>query len=311
MLRGLLIRQTFLAFELLLTVAILGVAGAVLAQVFEEEERLSTSAGTVSEPPAPAKVLRDPTERSHYAALEASDLFGSGAHLHKDDPAESQEPATEVETQLPLRLFGTVATSNPTDPLSTAVIENGDDKTLKTYYLHEAVWRDQVILAEVYKERVKLYNQSSNTYEILRAETELPGDSPAGPVSTARPGPGRPGSSFRPPPPGPGTPIVVKRESVVKEVQENYSKLYDELKPREAHDRNGNVIGITADNIEQVELARRFGFKNGDVIQEINGVKIGSVKEAIEVMNRFQNDPSQRVVVMRNGRSQMLSFSVE
>jgi type II secretory pathway component PulC len=83
------------------------------------------------------------------------------------------------------------------------------------------------------------------------------------------------------------------------------------LSPQLKKDENGNVIGITSPNIGKIPLAQKYGFKDGDVIQTINGVTIDSEQRVMEVLSRYQNAPTHYVSILRDGKPQTLVFRVE
>lgn len=308
MLRGLVIRQGLILVDLCLAMLILGVAYLAVARVFEEQERLISTGDDTALRTGATNTPRAPRDRTAYDPIIAGRLYGPAG----DTPREAPPPPGPsngdlVETELYLRLLGTAA-SHPTDPLGTAVIENGTTKRVDTYYIRQAVM-ENVVLDQIHKGWVVLHNLTTNNREILRAEEGTP---PAQPATTARgprPPTGRSSTSSRPTSPNQ---VIVRRNELIQELsQVNYAELYGQINPEVAQDESGNVLGLTSKNIGKVPLAQKYGFKDGDIIQMINGQRISSVENAIEVVNRFQTAPTFWVSILRDGRPQMLVFRVE
>ena len=70
----------------------------------------------------------------------------------------------------------------------------------------------------------------------------------------------------------------------------------------------GAVDGFELSQIKAGGLADQVGFKNGDVIQEVNGEKLDSVAAAIRLFGRAQTMAQVTLTVMRGG--QRLTFVV-
>lgn len=316
MLRGLLIRQGLLLVDLLLAGAIVVMAYFVVSDVFAQQDILANeSSAEPTEAPQPER-LRTALNRQEYDIIGERGLYGPAGNTSSDaPPAEVLDEPTEIETTLPLQLFGTVS-AFPTDPLATAIIENGFSKTTETYYLNQPVV-ENVILAEVHDSKVVLFNKAKNTRENLYIKDDslnvLQGaavGSPEGPSAEASRMPPRPGRMAVTA--DAGEPTALKREELIKDLEQiDFAQTIAELSPELVHDANGKVTGITSKTVENIPMAKKFGFKNGDEIQMINGVPIDSQQRIIEVFNRFQNAPTHWVRVMRNGKPQTLVFKIE
>jgi len=83
------------------------------------------------------------------------------------------------------------------------------------------------------------------------------------------------------------------------------------ITPKIETDDSGDVVGITADNIGQYPLAQKLGFQDGDVLQTINNERIDSREKLMEIFQRYQNAPSFRIGILRNGQPNVLVFDVE
>ena len=81
-------------------------------------------------------------------------------------------------------------------------------------------------------------------------------------------------------------------------------------KPRLYRDANNNVLGITADNMGALPYADLFGVQDGDIVHKVNGVTIDSIETAFGLVDRFKNEKTFEVVVLRNGAPHTLHLSV-
>jgi type II secretory pathway component PulC len=80
------------------------------------------------------------------------------------------------------------------------------------------------------------------------------------------------------------------------------------VKPELARDESGNVIGVTADNIGQVPMARKLGLGDGDILQTVNNEQIDSEQKIYEVIQKFQNANSIRIGVMSGGKPKVITY---
>ena len=306
MLRGLLIRQGLLIVDVFLAVLILVVGFGMVRRAFETDDAIRVAGPGVSQPGERPSLARTMPERATFESIVETDLFGPAAKTPGATAAEPEEVLSVQETTLPLRLFGTVA-AYPTDPLGTAVIENEETRLRDVYYLNQAV-SDNVILKEIHHKEVRLMNKASNTLEVLRAE-EMPAETAAPPGGFARGGraaSSRSGVASRP------NQVMINRSELYNELaQVNPAEFYAQISPQLKKDANGQVIGVTSPNIAKIPLAQKYGFRDGDVIQTINGVTIDSEQRIIEVLTRYQNAPTHYVSILRDGRPQTLVFRVE
>ena len=316
--------------DLILALLILVVTYMMVARIFDDSAgavAVSRSVDLSAESRGPA--VREVADRGAYDRIVQANLYGPAGATRVEEPEPEpvvQEPEERLADNLPLRLFGTMA-AYPTDPLGSAFIENSNSRSLKTYFINQEVM-DDIVLQEINRQQVILYNAADNTRLVLAMDR----DAPSGAMQTAsmnrsdrgRPSPQQPqarqpqrpdrdqGSIRRPPEGGGRNQVVLDRNELIQEMsQENYAELYSQISPELVSDESGDVVGITSPNIGDIPLARQFGFQEGDVVQQINGVQIDSEARVIEVLNRFQNAPTHWVSVLRNGRPETIVFRLE
>lgn len=301
MLRGLAIRQLFVLTNwVLATLIVLGALGLAASALYKARHAQSPSGKPGTEAAAAsAKPLATVKPRAAYDAIMASGIFGPGAQATTDAPAAPAAPtAPEAETQLRLKLIGTAATT-PKDPFASAVIMNQENNSIKTFAVGQAVV-ENVTLEEIHRRKVIIFNKRTNRREVLRNE-ESEDDQSQLAANAA------PGTNTAPPPPR----VRIKKQELYDQVLSNYADLAAQLKPELAHDANGNVTGITANNIESIPIAETLKLKNGDVLQSVNNERIDSEAKILEIVQKYQGTSSFSVDILRNGKKQTMTYNLE
>ena len=65
--------------------------------------------------------------------------------------------------------------------------------------------------------------------------------------------------------------------------------------------RDGQPGGFRVARVKKGSLATMIGLKNGDVISEINGSKLGSIDEALGLYQKLRRASHLSVIVERGG----------
>jgi len=90
--------------------------------------------------------------------------------------------------------------------------------------------------------------------------------------------------------------------------------LYKELNPTWKKDANGNVTGLSADNLfanpMYGPIAASFGFQKGDVLHSVNGTVINSEAAAMNFIQQNGNQRNFQVEIIRNGQPQTLNITI-
>ena len=299
MIRALLIRQTFIVLDLLLMAFVVLSTGMVVFKLFDKPDLMKLTAIDAEIEGSTHAALKEVRKRGVYNGILESGLFGQAGRFDPEEappPPPPVEKGPEVPTELNLRLIGTTAT----EKLSSAIIEDGDMQNVDSYRLNEAV-RDQVTLKEVRPREVVLYNESvvPPRDEILSMD-----EVEEGPVQVA--------SAPRPTMPEPTSDrITLNRNEFIQELYTNYADLVTKVQPEMYRDQTGKVIGVTANNISQVPLAKKLGLRDGDVLQNVNGEAIDSEQKIMEMVQKYRNSTSFRIGLMRNGKVQNVTYRLE
>ncbi len=307
MLQGLVIRQAFIVLDVLLVLAALATVGGVGVKLVQPPEHAVAALETPVEEGDVASMVQRVAARSEYASIVDGGLFGDAGRF---DPAQEQlappppvveEVAEDVaDTELDLTLVGTIALA-PKDPFASAMIENPVTREgAKIYVLGQEVV-EKVVLEEIYPREVMLLNRRNSpaTRERLRMDEEEEDDEkPRTPVVTSRP---RSSSTER---------IALNKREFINDLYANYADLVTKVQPELYRDASGKVVGVTADNISQVPLAKKLGLADGDVLQTVNNEKIDSEQKILEMVQKYQNATAFRVGILRNGKTKVITYNL-
>ena len=86
--------------------------------------------------------------------------------------------------------------------------------------------------------------------------------------------------------------------------------LYKQAAPRWHKNEQGAVTGVTADNISSLPFASMFGFRDGDVVQSVNGDAVNSEAAIMRLAEKHKNASSLRVGIIRNGKPQTINIDI-
>jgi endonuclease YncB( thermonuclease family) len=110
-------------------------------------------------------------------------------------------------------------------------------------------------------------------------------------------------------------PVIAKKgdypdmpRTIFPKIKDN--PIYQQAQPSWYKDANGNVAGITAQNIASLPFAGVLGFQDGDVLQSINGDIIDSEEKIMQLVDKYKNATSIDVGVLRNGTKQTMKVPI-
>lgn len=301
MLRSILIRQTFVWVDLTLAVLFIGTAGMVIYTLLQPATvDLNTKLANLDVESAAALALPTIDTRAAYDELIKSGLFGDAAKNEAPVVVPEVEETPVVETKLNLHLIGT--TSLDEKLFASAIIQEGDQPTGAAMYVVGEKIMDKVTLLEVGDREVYILNETSGTGKRERLSMD---DKEAGAlVNAAAPAP-----APEPEAPSGGVQrITLNRDELMTDIMTNYTDIATKLKPELARDESGNVIGVTANNISQVPMARKLGLGDGDVLQTVNNEQIDSEQKIYEMIQKYQNAASIRIGVMSGGKPKVITY---
>lgn len=298
MIRSLVIRQSFLAVDAALVVLSLAI-GVLVVVKFLEAPVVPPAPPAVAGATYADAVLRPVPPRGEFERILTARLFGDAGAFVRGAVPEAPEPVTTTpiitETELNLRLIGTTATST----LASAIIEDGSQPGNTHAFLVGEAIVDNVTLEEVHPRHVIIHNKQNgkDEHEKLSMDDEKNMQAavatPTPPVSTS------------------GTDRVnLNRQELMTDLMTNYQDLV-KVKPELYRDASGKVVGVTANNIGQIPVAKKLGLSDGDVLQTVNNEQIDSEAKIFEMFTKYQNSNSFRIGIIRNGKPKVVTYRLD
>jgi len=234
-------------------------------------------------------------------------IFNSGpmpepiANLqNKNKGEEIIEDNDPVLTGLQIVLEGTIVHRNPFRSLATLTASGkmlsyavGDEVPGMAEIV--SVVRKKVIFRNLRNKKLEYAEISRDQTQPQRAEVKRtrPITKPKGMVQ-------RDGNRF-----------TAKRADVNKQLS-NISQLARQANSRPARDpATGELIGYEIFAIQPNSLFENLGLKNGDIISEVNGVKISNPAKAMSMFNQLKSASEINVSINRNGSSEELEYTIE
>ena len=186
-------------------------------------------------------------------------------------------------TQLPLGLLGTVASPDP--QLSWAAIEDTETRKHLVLRMQDDVKEGKATVIRIERRRVVL-SENGELRELVLAENQ---GVPPMPKMSARKRPSRKSkatrrrstrnrSPARPPEPLPN----------LEEVIRNPAQLFSQARILPKYE-DGEMVGVQVSAIQAGSLFEAAGIKDGDVITELNGIKINSPEASATILRELSN----------------------
>ena len=224
-----------------------------------------------------------------YSAIVQRNLFsGNGGMVLPSSTNRSQVldslPSAE---ELGLKLIGAVAGA---PAASRAIIQNTQNNTISPYRIGDVV--ASATIESIQRDAVLLRHQGRQL--ILR-------------MHTGKSGTNSPGQEERP---APAETPATKNAKAPLSTQAGYLEEVFRKVNIEPCGKNSQTRGLRISGLEKVPLAEMFGFKNGDVVQTINGQRLTSKQKAFQVLMKAKTQSKVDIQLLRDGKSKDLSFEI-
>ena len=231
---------------------------------------------------------------SDYAAIVQRNLFTDPDRTVNQRPDVNRAPTMESlpsADDLGLRLVGAIA-GGPA--ASRAIIQNTKSNTTDSYRIGdtiasatvETIQREAVVLR--FQGRSLVLKQCSGTTTHKGQRTETTGPKVASP---SQPSPAANAPSA--PPSHAGYMSEVFRQATI-----------------EPYVRNNRSEGLKITGLDKIPMAEMFGFKNGDIVQTVNGQQLTSKQKAFQVLQKAKTQSQVNIRILRDGKSKDLSFDL-
>lgn len=238
---------------------------------------------------------------AYYDPIIDRDLFQTKTAAALQKPEKSLDIETLEETQLKLKLWGTVSGS----PASAyAVIEDTQKREQNLYRVGDAIQaatlkailREKVVLAVNGKDEILSMEELRQTAASARSNSQ--------PSGVARP------LQSEPPETTVRTQRVALSRSMIENAMQDVSKLMTEITITPNIAEDGSQSGLALRNIKPNSIFRRMGLRNGDVLTGVNGEQIESVDDALGLYENLKTASEVQVQIMRRGQERTIDYRI-
>jgi len=211
-------------------------------------------------------------------------------------PARAAAPIEAPDTRLKLVLRGAFSSDDPEH--ARAII--ADPRGKEDQYAIGDNLPGNAELSEVHPDRVIL--KRNGRYETLR----LPQDRQQNTMRVSAKN-----SSLRSTvrPPARSSPAQ-RLQNISQKVRQNPVSLYEVVRPVPKQDEEGNIIGYILQPGRDRELFNHLGLQAGDVVVQINDLKLDNAANSAQALKSVQNGQEVTMTVLRDGQEQVMTFNL-
>ncbi|MFP3981179.1 MAG: type II secretion system protein GspC [Desulfobacterales bacterium] len=239
----------------------------------------------------------DNPESGDYDVIFEKDLFHTEQKADTDQQIEPSELDKMEETELNLRLWGTIAGTNGK---SYAVIEHKSKREQNLYQKGDKV--DQARIKMILRKKVVLSVNGKD--EILELEEKV---DQSGRVSDRSSSDDRDRDISSE---SGGGPIDIDREEVSAAMQD-VNKLMRQVRVRPYFDEDGSPAGIMLSGIRSNSIFEDMGLESGDIVKAINGRQIRSVEDAMQFYENLKNASEVELQIQRGDSQQTIQYRID
>jgi general secretion pathway protein C len=225
--------------------------------------------------------------------------------------AAQVEPEEEdyEQTKLPLRLLGTAAAADPR--LSRAAVEDLETRTHQVVHVGDRL-KGQAEVVRIERRRLVLQN-GPRREELALSEEPAPGPRPTASRASAPRAPARRSAAV------PRASADIRRlgdnrfalpRADVESVADNPAALFSQARILPKYEE-GEMVGVQLNAIKPGSLFEQIGIQNGDVITELNGIRVTGQQESAEVLRELSQATDFNVSVTgQDGATRELRYEV-
>ena len=238
-------------------------------------------------------------------------IFKAEGDFALEDTAERQTVAEVIKSNLPLKLKGTIFSSNPRNGI--ALIEFVGKRTSNSYFNDDEIV-EGVTLYEVHKEKIVVNNRGQLEYielekkELVRRRKVSKNRAKRKYASIAT---SPAAKEFREE--GferKGTEIDMSKDYKARLLGPDFTKVLQDAKAS-PNVVGGKLRGFLLTRIREESIYRKSGLQNGDIVEEINGVMLSDTAQAIKLLNSLRNESEIELRVVRNGKPMNFVINVK
>ena len=252
--------------------------------------------GTKAEP---ARDERRPPPLSTYRTITDRNLFNSGTEAAPTKPAAKMDIENLKQTDLKLKLWGTVAGEGRR---AYAVIEDTKARDQNLYRIGDSVQNATVKMILRQKVILRVNNQD----EVLAMEEPSSRKGPARRVASRTSS----GSSASRVPVSSYPRKISLRKDQIQKALDNLPQLMEQATIR-PHIQDGQPSGISITGIKPNAIFRQMRLRNGDIITGVNGNSIDSVDDAMKIFEDISSGSNFQIEIKRRGRAQTIDYNIQ
>jgi general secretion pathway protein C len=205
---------------------------------------------------------------SDYEVILTRNLFNAST-LTPEAGAVLEETEVLEATQLPLTLLGTAAADLP--ELSWAAIEDRESQQTLVLRIDDAV-RNQAVVRRIERKRIVLEEKGALRELALEEPAEL-----ARTPAPVRPMPRTPRARRQAAAP------LAELPTTPEEGPRSPARLFSEARILPKYE-DGQMVGVQVSGIKSGSLFEKMGIQEGDVITELNGIRIDSPEQSAKIL---------------------------
>ena len=268
------------------------------------------SGGSTVVPLAPAPAAPTGRDWSQREAILTRNLFQVSTLLPEGplEPAPGDEDEDLEATRLPLKLLGTVASSDPR--ASWAAVEDTTRRERRVVRTQDRLL-DKATVVRIERRRIVLENagkreelaldeEGSPLAQSVRAAARSRAAPAVADVADLRERVQRLADDR----------FQVQREDV-QDVMRNPAELFSQARILPKYEE-GEMVGVQLNSIQPGSLFEEIGIQDGDVITEVNGIVIASPQDSAALLRELtQSDEFDVEVLGADGAPRRLSYVVQ
>jgi len=236
---------------------------------------------------------------SDYHSIIERDLFNTKSEIKKGPSLSQSDIDSLKQTDLNLKLWGTVSTEKEESGHARAVIEDTQSREQGLYKVGDGIQKATII--EIFRNSVIL-DVNGRKEKLITEEEKIAGNNrPAFPEADI--------PEKNKPEPLPNGAVSLKR-SQVDDALKNINDIMSQVRIEPVF-KDGKPDGVMLANIESASILKKMGLRIGDVITGINGQKIDSMDNALSFYESLSSGEKLSLQLKRRGRPKTMDFVIE
>jgi len=219
----------------------------------------------------------------YYKPILKRNIFGSGEDVSKE--IRTEEIENLQPTSLKLALLGTVLGNRQN---TFAVIEEIDKKKQALCRVGDSV--QGAIVKKILRGKVILRVKERDEILTIEEAAAL-----------------RAGKEYLTPEPIEAGDTIMVSRSVVQESMKNIHNLLSQVRIR-PYFRDGKADGLLVTNLKPESFFAKLGFKNGDIVQEIDGRIIKTPEDVLHAYKKIRLGSQVVLQIMRNNEQKIINY---